>query len=172
MGLAAAQPGVLLTAEVTAADNADARPVALVTGASRTAGIGGAVGLALAADGWDVALTYWRPYDERMPWGEESDGVDHLDAGIRAAGGRSLGVEADLSRPETAEHVFSTVEGALGPVQALVMCHCESVSSDILSTTVESFDRHMAVNTRASWLSFGRSRGGTGVRSGGVGSWR
>jgi 3-oxoacyl-[acyl-carrier protein] reductase len=32
------------------------------------------------------------------------------------------------------------------------MCHCESVDSGLLDTTVESFDRHFAVNTRASWL--------------------
>lgn len=39
------------------------------------------------------------------------------------------------------------------------MCHCESVDSSILDTTVESFDRHFAVNTRATWLlirEFGR----------------
>lgn len=32
------------------------------------------------------------------------------------------------------------------------MCHCASVGSSILSTTVESFDRHYAVNVRATWL--------------------
>ncbi len=34
----------------------------------------------------------------------------------------------------------------------MVLCHAESVDSDILSTTVESFDRHFAVNARANWL--------------------
>lgn len=32
------------------------------------------------------------------------------------------------------------------------MSHCESVDSGVLDTTVESFDRHYAVNVRASWL--------------------
>lgn len=32
------------------------------------------------------------------------------------------------------------------------MCHCESVDSGLLDTTVESFDRHFAVNARATWL--------------------
>ncbi len=34
----------------------------------------------------------------------------------------------------------------------LVLCHCESVDSSILDTTLESFDRHFAVNARATWL--------------------
>ena len=34
----------------------------------------------------------------------------------------------------------------------MVLCHCESVDSGILDTTVESFDRHYAVNVRATWL--------------------
>ena len=37
----------------------------------------------------------------------------------------------------------------LGRLDALVMSHCESVNSTILSTTVESLDRHYAVNVRA-----------------------
>jgi 3-oxoacyl-[acyl-carrier protein] reductase len=44
-----------------------------------------------------------------------------------------------------------------------VMCHCESVDSGLLDTNLESFDRHFAVNARASWLlirEFGRRFGG------------
>ena len=40
----------------------------------------------------------------------------------------------------------------VAPVTALVLCHCESVNSSILTTSIESFDRHFAVNARASWL--------------------
>src|ERR1700678_2940993 len=45
------------------------RPVALVTGVGRTVGIGAGIASQLAASGWDVAFTYWTPYDERMTWG-------------------------------------------------------------------------------------------------------
>lgn len=128
------------------------RPVALVTGASRTAGIAGAVAGSLAKGGWDVALTYWQPYDERMPWGSEHDGVTRLIGDIRAAGGRAQAVAADLGEVNSAHEIFDSVEGTLGPVTALVLAHCESVGSDIRSTTVDSFDLHMAVNARASWL--------------------
>lgn len=40
----------------------------------------------------------------------------------------------------------------MGPLDALVIAHCESVDSGLLTTTVESFDRHYTVNVRASWL--------------------
>jgi 3-oxoacyl-[acyl-carrier protein] reductase len=48
--------------------------------------------------------------------------------------------------------LFDSAERELGNVSALVFCHCESVDSGRLDTTVESFDRHFAVSTRASWL--------------------
>jgi 3-oxoacyl-[acyl-carrier protein] reductase len=32
------------------------------------------------------------------------------------------------------------------------MSHCESVDSSVLDTTVDSWDRHFAVNARAGWL--------------------
>jgi NAD(P)-dependent dehydrogenase (short-subunit alcohol dehydrogenase family) len=48
--------------------------------------------------------------------------------------------------------IFDQAEQALGDVTALVLCHCESVDSGLLDTSIESFDRHFAVNARASWL--------------------
>jgi 3-oxoacyl-[acyl-carrier protein] reductase len=32
------------------------------------------------------------------------------------------------------------------------MAHCESVNSSILDTTIDSWERHFAVNARACWL--------------------
>ena len=137
---------------MTTADAPARRPVALVTGASRRAGIPAAACQALAADGWDVALTYWRRYDERMPWGSDEDDVATIVAGLDSAGARTTAVEADLSDVDAIPRVFDQVEQELGGVTALVLGHCESVDSDLRGTSIESFDLHMAVNARAPWL--------------------
>ncbi len=128
----------------------DARPLALVTGVGRAVGIGAGIAARLAADGWDVATNHWAPYDERMPWGHPDGDSAAIAAGLRAAGARTVAVPDDLSDVAAPARVFDAVEAALGPVTALVLCHCESVDSGLLDTTVESFDRHYAVNVRAS----------------------
>ncbi|NUT95143.1 MAG: SDR family oxidoreductase [Saccharothrix sp.] len=128
------------------------RPLALVTGAGRSVGIAAAVVLDLARAGWDVAFTYWTPYDARMEWGAEPGAPAGVQDQVEALGARALAVEADLSDPDVPGALFDRVERDLGNVTALVLCHCESVASGLLDTTVESFDRHFAVNTRATWL--------------------
>jgi 3-oxoacyl-[acyl-carrier protein] reductase len=126
--------------------------VALVTGAGRSRGIAASVVTGLAEAGWDVAFTYWTAYDARMSWGPEPDAPRELSKRLGELGAVSLAVEADLSEPSTPAELFDAVEAQLGNVTALVLCHCESVDSGLLDTTVESFDRHFAVNARATWL--------------------
>ncbi|WP_309134442.1 SDR family oxidoreductase [Cellulomonas sp.] len=133
-------------------DDAGRRPVALITGVGRTRGIGAGVARGLAASGWDIAFTYYSAYDTRMPWGGEPGATDAIADELRAAGAEAVAIEADLADPLAADQVLDRAVQALGGVQALVMCHCESVASGILDTSVESFDRHFAVNARATWL--------------------
>ncbi|WP_308249750.1 SDR family oxidoreductase [Sphaerisporangium fuscum] len=128
------------------------RPLALVTGVGRTVGIGAGIARRLAASGWDIAFSYWTPYDDRMPWGAEPGAAEAVRAELAGYGAASVAVEADLADPGAPAEVFEEAERRLGPVVALVMCHCESVDSGLLDTTVESFDRHFAVNARATWL--------------------
>ncbi|ACU72011.1 short-chain dehydrogenase/reductase SDR [Catenulispora acidiphila DSM 44928] len=128
------------------------RPVALVSGVGRRAGIGAAIVQTLARDGWDVGFTYWRPYDDRMDWGRDEEALAAVSAAAEAHGARVHAVEADLALPETPEEVFAAVREALGDVRVLVMAHAESVDSSILDTSVEAWDQHFAVNARASWL--------------------
>ncbi len=128
------------------------RPLALVTGVGRLAGLGAAIATRLATDGWDVATSHWTAYDERMPWGRQDRDVARIGAALRAAGARTIAVEADLEDVTEPGRLLDAVLTNLGPVQALVLCHCESVDSALLDTSVVSFDRHFAVNVRASWL--------------------
>jgi 3-oxoacyl-[acyl-carrier protein] reductase len=125
------------------------RPVALVTGASRRRGIATAIAQRLAETGWDVAFTHLAAYDTRMPWGQEAGATQELAEHVRAAGARVCSIEADFADSQAARRVFDHVRDELGPVGALVLGHCESVASGILDTTLESFDRHFAVNARA-----------------------
>ena len=110
---------------------------ALVTGVGRRVGIGSAIADRLRADGFDVATAGWRGYDQRMPWGADGDHLALHDV--------------DFGDPFAPTRLVAEVAES-GPLTALVMCHCESVDSDIRTTTVESFDRHFAVNARSVWL--------------------
>lgn len=118
--------------------HSEPRPVALVTGVGRQVGIGAAVARRLAGNGWDVAISHWTPYDERMPWGSRPGDTQHIVDELRLLGARTAAISADLAMTDAASELFDGVEAELGPVTALVMCHCESVDSPTSSTPVRS----------------------------------
>ncbi|WLQ38151.1 SDR family oxidoreductase [Streptomyces castrisilvae] len=124
----------------------------MITGVGRTVGIGAGIARQLAASGWDIAFTYWTPYDRRMTWGEERGATAAIEASLAEHGARTAAIEADLIDPDAPTRVFDEAERRMGPVTALVLSHAESVDSGLLDTTLASFDRHFAVNARATWL--------------------
>ena len=65
--------------------------VALVTGVGRRRSIGSGLAVGLARDGWDLALSYWSPYDDRLGYERTPDDPESVADECRA-----LGVEVVL----------------------------------------------------------------------------
>jgi 3-oxoacyl-[acyl-carrier protein] reductase len=127
------------------------RGTVLLTGVGRRRSIGAGLALGLAADGWDLVLNYWAPYDERLGYERGPHDAEDVAAECRRRGSHVEVVAADLAEVGAPAHLVETAF-ALGGLHGLVMSHCESVDSSILDTTVDSWERHFAVNARAVWL--------------------
>ncbi len=125
--------------------------VAVITGVGRRRSIGAGLAVGLAQDGWNLALNYWRPYDDRLGFERGPDDPEAVADECRALGVTVELVPGDLSTPDTPAELLHAAR-RIGPVSGLVMSHAESVDSSILDTTLESWDRHFAVNARATWL--------------------
>ncbi|MBI1277912.1 MAG: SDR family oxidoreductase [Anaerolineaceae bacterium] len=126
--------------------------IALVTGASRRIGIGAAICKALAAQGLDIAFTYWHPYDQQMDWGADENAPDLLTAELQAMGVRCMAISADLSQADTPARLLDQVEEQLGSVSVLVNNAAYSVSGDYQQLDAQSLDAHYAVNIRGAFL--------------------
>jgi 3-oxoacyl-[acyl-carrier protein] reductase len=127
------------------------RGTVLVTGVGRRRSIGAGLALGLAEDGWDLVLSYWAPYDERVGYERGQHDAEDVADECRRRGSRVDVVAADLAEPGAPGRLVEAATAA-GGLYGLVMSHCESVDSSVLDTTVESWDRHFAVNARAVWL--------------------
>ncbi|MGF0173231.1 SDR family oxidoreductase [Streptomyces sp. Marseille-Q5077] len=126
---------------------------ALVTGASRRAGIGHAVARRLAAYGASVYLHHHVPHDAAMPWG--ADSPDDVVASVRAALGdpdaQVLAGPGDLSDPAAPAELIATAAAALGgQLDILIANHAVSGSDGTLDEIdAAMLDTHWAVDTRA-----------------------
>src|SRR4051794_37280792 len=112
---------------------------AIVTGASR--GIGSAVAERLAKDGFSVVVNY--------AGGEAEAGA--VVKKIKAAGGRAIAVQADVSRPADVARLFDSAEKEFGGVDVLVNNAGIMPLSSIATTDDATFDRVVAVNLKGTF---------------------
>jgi 3-oxoacyl-[acyl-carrier protein] reductase len=126
--------------------------VAVVTGASRRAGIGAAVARRLVADGAGVLVHSWAPHDEEQPWGADAEGPATLVAELRSQGGTVEHVSLDLAAPEAPADLIDAAARAFGRVDILVANHARSSQQTLEELTAAEIDLSYAVNTRATLL--------------------
>src|SRR5690242_3138757 len=108
----------------------------LITGVGRRRGLGAAIARTLAQDGWNLALSYWHPYDDRIGLERSSDDLERLAGELRALGRSVALLPADLGQPDQPDQLLRAATEAIGDLSGLVLSHCESVDSGILDTTV------------------------------------
>jgi NADP-dependent 3-hydroxy acid dehydrogenase YdfG len=108
-------------------------PVAVITGAS--SGIGEATALALAKEGYAVALAARR-----------EDRINELAEQISTDGGKALAVPTDISDEESARRLIEVAKGELGSVDVLVNNAGVMLLGPILGADIEHWQRMVNVN--------------------------
>jgi len=114
-------------------------PVALITGAGR--GIGRATALAFAREGHNVSLT-----------ARTAAQLEAAAAECEAAGARALALPGDVSDPESVAHVVTTTLEQLGRIDVLVNNAAVFQVTALADTSLEDWDRTIAVNLRGVFL--------------------
>ncbi|WP_110643379.1 SDR family oxidoreductase [Salinicola sp. CPA57] len=114
--------------------------VALVTGASR--GIGRAIALQLAADGFAVVVNY----------AGNKTLAEQVVADIEIEGGRALAVQADIAETSAVTQLFEQTLAAFGRIDVVVNNAGMMQMAKLTSDNVEILDRTLATNLRGSWL--------------------
>ena len=110
------------------------RQVALVTGASR--GIGRAIAMELAKEGWAVGVNYL----------QRQDAAEELVQQLQSEGYEAMTVQADVSDRQAVNAMVAAVEAAFGPIELLVNNAGVAGQALFQDVTDEMWNRYMGVN--------------------------
>lgn len=114
--------------------------IALVTGASR--GIGRAIALQLAADGFAVVVNY----------AGNTALAEEVVADVEAKGGRALAVQADIADADAVARLFEQTLSMFGRLDVVVNNAGMMQMAKMTSDNVAILDRTLEINLRGSWL--------------------
>ena len=112
----------------------------VVTGGN--SGIGEAIVLAAAAEGACVTIDYVAHPEETKA----------LIAKVEAAGGKAVGVQADVSRVGDLKRMVQTAVESFGRLDILVNNAGIETRTSLLETTEEQFDQVMAINLKSAFF--------------------
>ncbi len=109
------------------------RPAALVTGASQ--GLGAAIALRLAREGYDVAVT-----------ARSRDSLDNVVHDLQTAGARAVAIELELTSQESIERAITTATGELPSLELLVNNAAVTLRRHALEVTPSEWQAVIDVN--------------------------
>ncbi|KEF56411.1 uncharacterized protein A1O9_07992 [Exophiala aquamarina CBS 119918] len=112
-------------------------PVAIVTGGSR--GIGKAICLQLAVDGFDIAVN---------DIAAQSTALDHVKEEIERKGRRAICIPADVSNEDEVKAMVTKTLKELGELNVMVANAGIVIPKKLFDQTIHEWDRVMAVNVR------------------------
>lgn len=124
---------------MTQSDNQVARPVAIITGASR--GIGAQIARRLSGDGFAVVINFASSAGE----------ADALAAELNAADGHAIAIKADIARSDEVRYLFEQTEAQLGNVDVLVNNAGVMKALPLAETSDEQFDLAFNINARGTF---------------------
>ncbi|OZI23351.1 3-ketoacyl-ACP reductase [Bordetella genomosp. 9] len=113
---------------------------AIVTGGSR--GIGRAIAVRLAADGYAVAVNYA---------GNAAKAQETV-AAIEAAGGKAVAIQGDVASPEDVAALFAQARQAFGRIDVVVNSAGIMPMAPIATGSLADFDKVIATNLRGAFL--------------------
>ncbi|GAA4303810.1 glucose 1-dehydrogenase [Klenkia terrae] len=112
----------------------------IVTGGN--SGIGAAIVVAAAAEGADIVIDYVA----------HEDATEKMISTIEAAGGRAVGVEADVSKPADLRRMVQTAVDTFGRLDVLVNNAGIETRTSILDTTEEDYQKVLDVNLKSAFF--------------------
>jgi NAD(P)-dependent dehydrogenase (short-subunit alcohol dehydrogenase family) len=110
--------------------------IAWVTGAST--GIGAAISLDLARDGWTVIATA-RSHDKLERLASLSSELD----------GRIIAMPADVTNPASIKSIIDTIESQIGPLHLAILNAGTYTPEDLKTFKAENFKTQIALNLNA-----------------------
>lgn len=120
--------------------NHPSRKSAIVTGGS--GGIGQAIALRLAADGFAVTVHYAGNADKARATVEA----------IEAEGGQAVAVQGDIANPADVERLFASTQDVFGRIDVVVNSAAIMPMAAIGTDSLDAFDRTIATNLRGTFL--------------------
>ncbi|MEQ1661905.1 MAG: SDR family oxidoreductase [Thiobacillus sp.] len=120
--------------------NANVTKTAIVTGGSR--GIGRAIAMRLARDGFQVVVNYA---------GNAANAEDTVQT-ITAAGGTATAIQADISNPQAVSALFDQTMAQFGRVDVVVNSAGIMPMAPITENSLVDFDKVIATNLRGAFL--------------------